>query len=1091
MIFLCCQENRRAAILGNPTINGIDYLEVLDHAAVVANLRQRVLFVRCLKAAPTDLTPDNVLITGGESITGVSCQWIGPASGTLPSALSGESSWIAANVLEPANVLVVLLNEYGDFSPYVFRLVQDAVTAAEALFDTPETLEGFDPQLSEVTFSFKVECGPEFDCAPVPPDCPPEGPPPPPIDYTAKDFGAFRQVMLDRIAQLVPGWGPPTTEADIGVMMTELVAYVADQLSYRQDAVATEAYLNTARSRISLRRHALLVDYRISEGCNARAWVQVWVNADVFLDRTVTRFYTTAPNMPASLDIAAKAEEAALIAGVVAFEPMQDANLRPEHNQISFYTWGDTNCCLPQGATSATLKKSFPNLHIGDVLIFKEALGPQTGLPADADIRHRCAVRLTAIATQDASGQPLVDPLFDVNGKAITSSAQTPQQVTEIQWSAEDALPFPVCVSSRFTDSTGAVQEVSDVSVVLGNIVLADQGLTMQPTSLGSVPAPSLFYAPNLAADRCELETPQALPVRFRPSLPDSPLTQAVPLSLTGAPASTKQVNLSAVAPVSLTDSKGQISLTAAADEPLQWPQYLGVIATSDGTGFDLEVVYAPPAGPVGVAPPVVLEKFTGLNLTSGDPNFAATRLLASKLVRVVSAPTATVPTSFPTAPTMLPNTGNVDLEDSSSTTYLTLTTTSPLGWPPLFAVAAQGELSTPDAFNLLLLYAPKSGLQGVTGPVLIDQYANLTLANAASTVDGGPNLITVATYEEEPSPSLSATALMTFSPNAAVPQILKLEGQLVGSPTSDWTVEPDLLSASPEDKQFVVETDTDGTAYLRFGDGANGEVPVTGTAFTATYRIGNGTAGNVGAETLTNIAAGGLSGLSCSNPMPAMGGTDPETNAQIRRRAPQAFMTQERAVTLEDYVDVVERDPQIEDAAAVARWTGSWYTVFITAEPQGGCPMTPPLQRKLTRLANRYRLAGQDILIKPPQYISLDIRLAVCVELDAFRLDVEAALLQVLGSGILPNGQPALFSPQNFELGQPVYLSVIYTAARSVAGVRTVMATVFQPQAGPDTQVYLQQGFIPMGPFQVARMDNDPSLPANGRLTLSMEGGK
>jgi hypothetical protein len=42
-----------------------------------------------------------------------------------------------------------------------------------------------------------------------------------------------------------------------------------------------------------------------------------------------------------------------------------------------------------------------------------------------------------------------------------------------------------------------------------------------------------------------------------------------------------------------------------------------------------------------------------------------------------------------------------------------------------------------------------------------------------------------------------------------------------------------------------------------------------------------------------------------------------------------------------------------------------------------------------------------------------------------------------------------------------------------------------------PRTQTYIQQGEIPMGPFQVARMANDPSLPANGQLTLNMQGGK
>ena len=36
---------------------------------------------------------------------------------------------------------------------------------------------------------------------------------------------------------------------DLGITLVELLAYVGDHLSYYQDAVATEAYLDTARQR--------------------------------------------------------------------------------------------------------------------------------------------------------------------------------------------------------------------------------------------------------------------------------------------------------------------------------------------------------------------------------------------------------------------------------------------------------------------------------------------------------------------------------------------------------------------------------------------------------------------------------------------------------------------------------------------------------------------------------------------------------------------------------------------------------------------------------------------------------------------------
>jgi len=571
-------------------------------------------------------------------------------------------------------------------------------------------------------------------------------------------------------------------------------------------------------------------------------------------------------------------------------------------------------------------------------------------------------------------------------------------------------------------------------------------------------------------------------------------VTQVVPLPLAGSPSSANAVQLKSSGFVSLNDSNGITSLMIAADAPLSWPQYFGLIASinSNPAEFDLDVVFAPPGGATGVSGPVILERFTGLSFNSADANYVVKELKSSRFVTVPGSysPPGTAPSAYSSAPTMLSNTGTLQLLDAGSNPFLEVATTNPLSWPPLFRVVAQGQLLSPNLFNLLLLYSPPSAL-GVTLPVIVEQFNNLSLANIAAQTAAASDLLTVKTFEEGPNPSLSAFDLMNFDASAAVPAIA-LEGALDAIKTT-WTAAPDLLGNSPDDTQFVMEVDTDGTAYLRFGDGTNGKMPVTDTAFSANYRVGNGAAGNVGADSLQHIAAGALADSmisGCTNPLPASGGIDPETNAQICRRAPQAFMTQERAVTIPDYVSVTEQNPQIEDAAAVARWTGSWYTIFITAEPVANEKLTKPVLRSLYKKVNSYRLAGQDIYIHPPEYVSLKIVLAICVDPGYFQRDVEKALLQALGSGVLPDGRPAYFAPQNFVLGQTIYLSPIYKAARAVAGVQTVSAKIFAPQ-GQNTRAYLQQGYIPMGAFQVARMANDPSLPDHGQLTLMMQGGR
>jgi hypothetical protein len=1073
------------------TPNGIDYLEVLDQGSIAQNVPARpLLLLHCLRPVPPKLTYRNVLIIGGESITGITAAWIAPAP-TLPAGLPVSLVTYLAQLPSAANVLVVEPSVTGDLSPYTLSLVQSLTSAEDDPIAIPEVLPGFDPQLAEVQFTFRVDCGPNFDCDPPAPVCAPGAPTPPAINYLAKDYGSFRTIMLDRLNQLLPG-RMGAGEPDLGVALAEVISYVGDLLSYRQDAIATEAYLQTAQSRVSLRRHALLVDYHVHDGANARVWMQLQVagnpGSPIFLDRSVTRFYTYAPGMPPTLAPGTNNENAALLAGAQVFEPLEDALLYPEHNQLTLYTWGDASCCLPQGATEATLHGSYPHLKPGDVLIFEEKLGPATGASADADLRHRCAVRLTTVATHDSGGSLLVDMLYATDGTPLTSLTQTPTPITEIEWSTDDALPFPLCLSSTYVDDAGNSHSLANVSTASANIVLADHGLSFSNLPLGTVPAPLINAAPLALADRCQPSTATALPVRFRPPVPYSPLTQAVPLPLTGPPVTPQAVLFGGTAPVTLTDTNGSPALTIQALKPSAWPGYFGVLVKANATtptAIDLSVVYNPPGNPSGFTAPVVVESFTVLSFVSTAANYVATQINARSNFLTVPTPytpPATPPATYPTTPTMLSPTGPINLQDASNppVTYLPVQAKVPSRWPLSFGVLAEGS-----PYTLQVVYAPSGQGVGASLPVVLEQFQKVSLSTIAAGLLNTSHLLTLTSFGQTPSTTLSAVDLIQVNPSGALPSITLTST----NPTTTWQPQQDLLDSGTSDPNFVVEVESDGTATLRFGDNTNGLAPETGSTFIASIRIGGGSAGNVGAESLTFKAAH-PSIQSCTNPMPATGGTDPETTDQIRRRAPQAFLTQDRAVTLTDYEAIAEQNSSIDQAVATLRWTGSWYTVFIAAEPQGGGNLTPTLRTTVQTNLEQFRLVGQDLELESPQYVSLEIELTVTVDPTYFQANVEQSLLAVLGNRLLPNGQKGLFYPDNFTFGQTVYLSPVYAAARSVAGVVSVVATTFQLQGTTSAQ-YLAAGAIRLGSLQIARLENDPSYPDHGQLTLIMEGGK
>jgi len=481
--YASCDPRRREAVLAS-TLNGIDYVEVLDADAPSAAERQKILHVHFLKApAPSGLTAANVVIDGGDRIRSVAVQQV---------AYDGA-------------VAVLRLASYGDYSTYRLQL-----KAAEGSAFDPTTL---DPVLSQATFSFKSDCPNDFDCeAPPAPAVPP--PAAPQLDYLSRDFNSLRQMMLDRMSALAPQW-TERNPADVGVTLVELFAHVGDVLSYRQDAVATEAYLGTARRRVSVRRHARLVDYFVREGINARTFLHVQAAADTVLPKGVQAL-TSVPNLSARADPGSPEVAQAAGFGPEVFETLHPLRLFPAHNQISFHTWGDRACWLPVGSTRATLRGALDKLQPGDLLLFEEVLGRRTGLAADADPARRHVVRLTKVTVGS-------DPL---GGAFTPPAAPAPLAVTHIEWARADATPFSLQISAEVRTDEGATHEAQDITVARGNIVLADHGATVVTEEIGVAPAPSMFR-PAVAADPCAPADPTPIPARFRPRLRRRPLVHA------------------------------------------------------------------------------------------------------------------------------------------------------------------------------------------------------------------------------------------------------------------------------------------------------------------------------------------------------------------------------------------------------------------------------------------------------------------------------------------------------------------------------------------------------------------------------------
>jgi hypothetical protein len=594
---LTCRDERRRQIIRERGRNGIDYVDVAGtHLCVhfLTDIPSEFL----PKETGKPLTPQekdhalrHIRIRGGRRIADIHAVDFDPHD--------------TDDTFEQ-DCLGIDLDREGDWSTYSLCFVE-----CEDGHPTSRPLKSLDPRYACVDFSFKIDCPAEIDCKSEP-VCPPPDRPLPSINYLARDYASFRQLILDRLALLMPDWRERHVP-DVGIAIVEVLAYVGDYLSYYQDAVATEAYLDTARQRISVRRHARLVDYLMHDGCNARAFLFLQVVRDDELLLEDVYFVTRLTG--STQTVLEQHEVDAALPGWLAFEPLDQRAKFPvwrDHNEIRIYTWGDQECCIPKGAVRATLVDGYveqeetkeppppdypppdeyqgkrPRRHARDYGEPKDESCPPPEEPkepprklklqrGDFLLFEELACAGTAFNTTekgdggfDAKAAELV-PLPDVDRThrhVVRLTRVTPsidplleQPVLEVEWSREDAMPFMLCVSAVGT--APQCDYVEPLAVARGNILLTDHGRTIDET-LDAVPEEPQTEVCEGEDDLSEIAL---VTKRYRPTLKGAPLTFAQPL-IHDAPAAIllAQNPRAALPAVTLTSADPQAVWTAVYD---------------------------------------------------------------------------------------------------------------------------------------------------------------------------------------------------------------------------------------------------------------------------------------------------------------------------------------------------------------------------------------------------------------------------------------------------------------------------------------------------------------------------------------------
>lgn len=264
-----------------------------------------------------------------------------------------------------------------------------------------------------------------------------------------------------------------------------------------------------------------------------------------------------------------------------------------------------------------------------------------------------------------------------------------------------------------------------------------------------------------------------------------------------------------------------------------------------------------------------------------------------------------------------------------------------------------------------------------------------------------------------------------------------------VASPVQ-WKQVTFLVDSGPADTVFSLFTDQNGFTNVQFGDSINGIIPGIGLTIYATYTIGVGALGNQPAGSVGFIV-NPITGLNV--PFQAVGsqlyqssamtgGSNPETNDQIRANAPLSYTTQQRAVSLVDFANLALTVPGVLQAKAVGNHSTS-VTLYVLG-PNYLAPSTGLISNIQSFFQNK-TLAGVTLSVGNPSLIAVDIGTIST----GMTLQVLPNYIQRNVVANVTTALQSLLSAPVATFGMLLNVSQVYATIMGVAGVQYAIVNV------------------------------------------------
>ena len=163
-----------------------------------------------------------------------------------------------------------------------------------------------------------------------------------------------------------------------------------------------------------------------------------------------------------------------------------------------------------------------------------------------------------------------------------------------------------------------------------------------------------------------------------------------------------------------------------------------------------------------------------------------------------------------------------------------------------------------------------------------------------------------------------------------------------------------DYLELNSSSQVYFLQESLTGTYEIYFGDGVLGKKLNNGNVIALSYISTSGSAASGANNFVLMDSIPGMTSSTINPVVPATQGGEKESISSIKFQAPKSFSAQNRAVTKEDYITILQQNTLGVSFDAVNVWGGEqndppvYGQVFICLKPSGGYSLTATQKQRL-----------------------------------------------------------------------------------------------------------------------------------------------